>query len=221
MALAASRFELPHERQPRLRALGLTEEIAANALVIGVTKQRACTPLHPRGFPESVLWGETSHGWRVQLLPRGWEVDDTDGLPRVVNRRLGVAIVVATGCSNTGRRDRETEPRTKNRKGRAAGLAIEDNGQMSLLGSPDEDAKLPELPLRTWYHLISNDGTKLWHELSLAKGRDRAGHIVSWYERIFCEPIEISEVASQAVPGTLASPVEDSPEIDVSVERIR
>lgn len=214
-------FEQPHERIPRLHQLGLDEGTFETAALRGVAARLNCTAFHPPSYPGYTQWAETHCGLRELLVPREWTPDDTHNYSRLISPDRRTALTVATGDHNTGVVDNQygpVQPHTKNTKGTETRLAVEANlfRQLSLLERvvPLDGDATP--PLETWFMLIAVTERHLRYELSRARGQDRDGHVISWWERIIFPAIDLETVATRIVP-------DDDPgqrAIEVPVERI-
>lgn len=215
MAQPARNFEQPHDRASRLLALGLRQETIEAAVAHGLTARLLCSPFHPPSYPGIRQWAETHARIRELLVPESWTPSDHKNYSRVISPDERVALTVATGDGQTGQ-THGFEPQTKYPKGTETRLAVETNGQLSLL--PEDMDPLPHL-LETWILLIATDEHQVNFELSLPKTQDSMGRVVSWSERIIFPPIDIDSLPGRDDHG------DDDDEggaggIDVPVERV-
>src|ERR1700722_12302147 len=104
-----------------------------------------CTPNDP---PGSRGWSAYKMGTRrlreVTLSEKGWEKDDTDQIPGVINKSLGVRIVVANTDDATGLEETGRIPQNRSQKGAATDRVVQAN-QLSFMNALDESLKVVQL----------------------------------------------------------------------------
>lgn len=171
----------------------------------------SCTSLDAPTRRQTEVYFEAVRLLREWLVPLGWEFDNADQQPRVFHRSKGVAIVFASGDSNTGKAF--PHPRTRRAKGEAtlAKIAVNQN-QMAFdfAGAAQDDAAL----LCTTHVLLVNvDVHALSAELSVPAAMDASGHVDSWTSRIL-----LPSVNREPEP-ILGAGQGDGPVFDVAVQR--
>lgn len=228
MAELARSFEQPHERTSQLHSLGLKEATIHEAVLRGFVARQSCTPLDPPSYPGTVQWGETHRAIRLLTVPLEWTPDDSKNYSRIVSPNRMVAVTVATGDGFTGVRSKKgemkIEPRTKYPKGSETTLAVETNVTLEQLTLwPQVRSIVKEQtqagPQRQflWILLIATDEHEIRYELARPKGQDEQGRVVSWFERIIFDPVDID-----SIPSDRRDDDDDDNEggLDVPVERI-
>ncbi len=190
MADLAHTFEQPHERASRLYDLGLTEELIAGAVAVGLAGRKSATPFHPPSYPGFNQWAETHRGLRERLVPLGWEADDSGGLSTVFNASKRIALTVATGTDRTGLPGLP-EPTTKYPRGPLTHAVIETNQQLVLPNFPGVvDPETPRQTCVTWYLLFQARHDEVRMEVSCPRSLGDDGRVDSWSERILLPPLD-------------------------------
>lgn len=206
----------PWETNRRLGELGLTEAALIRAAQRGLAAWSACTENHPPVFGGLSAWGETVCALREELMPLGWDRLNEANLPLVVNSDRTIALTVATGDEQTGRKD-GMQPCTMSAKGPRTIAAIAANNQQIVL-FPEmlPDSVMPKNGRITWLLLIHRDtqGRELRVELSRPTSMAPEGHVDGWAERIILRSTPFDELP---VMG-LDNPPE-TPEIDIDIKR--
>jgi hypothetical protein len=151
-----------------------------------------CTPNDP---PGSQGWSAYKMGTRrlreITLSIEGWEKDDTDQIPSVVNKSLGVRIVVANTDDATGVEGDSRIPQNRSQKGAATDRVVHVN-QLSFMAALEESLKVvplkksaaPSGRIITWYLCTYSEGDEFRAEISAPKVVED-GYFVDFYERIF------------------------------------
>jgi hypothetical protein len=206
------------ERPSRLADLGLDEGFLLEAVQRGHAAWANCTMNHPPSFPGLSAWAEITCGLREIMLPLGWERSDEGNLPFTVNRTRTLAITVATGDEDTGRRD--GSPCTRSKKGPQTSNAVKQNVlQNTLFGDirlRPEDLKLIDGRM-TWILLFHIDLTaaEVRCELSLPTKMNSEDHIDGWQERIILSSMPFgSDSVKMKAPDVPQTPI-----IEVNIKR--
>jgi len=206
----------PWDTNRRLGELGLTEAALIRAAQRGLAAWSACTENHPPVFGGLSAWGETVCALREELVSLGWERLNEANLPLVVNPDRKIAITVATGDEQTGRKD-GLQPCTMSAKGPRTIAAIAANNQQILL-FPE---MLPQTVIAsngriTWLLLIHRDtqARELRCELSRPMSMAPEGHVDGWAERIILRSTPFDEL-----PAVGVDDAPQTPEIDIDIKR--
>ena len=202
------------DAQNRLAEFGLSIDILQKAVEAGYLGFISCTDNDPPATWGYTAWAHTLRRLREQLVPFGWERNNSLNFPRTFSEEHKISIIVSTGDEGTGRG--HLHPRTKSSKGQLTEQAVYFNSiQGTLKGFlPDEETKtLPNSAYTTWILLFYVTATEIRAELSLPS-IITDGDILAWKERIILPSIEVD-------PGVLeGGPEEDpGPEIEVPVSR--
>jgi hypothetical protein len=198
----------------RLEALGITRQVIQEALRAGEAARASCTLNDPPIMPGLLAWGRTVRALGELLAPHGWTRHDDGNFSTVVDKRLGIAVAVATGDEGTGLGN--MNPRTKYPKGPTTAHAIKQNNEQlelfaDLASETEEISGGSDRAALTWILLIARVGDQLRYELSLPAAIAEDGRVEGWRDRIIFEPLQI--------PGSEAVNVELEPteEIDIAV----
>lgn len=167
-----------------LAKLGLTLDDIEHALRRGDAERRMCTDFDPPSLPSWLQWGRTVSGLRESLVPRQWEMDNTDNVPRTVHPSGRFAMVVNTGDEGTG--DLDSDVSTKYRRGPVSRKAVQVNGQLVLFEAAGFDSPTGERS--TWFLLVHCTTDQMRSELSLPRTVDEDGRITAWAQRIPLPP---------------------------------
>jgi len=151
-----------------------------------------CTPNDP---PGSRGWSAYKMGTRrlreITLVEKGWEKDDADQIPGVINKSLGVRIVVANTDDATCIDLDGRNPQNRSQKGAATDRVVNAN-QLSFMKALDESLKVVRLKqkpaspahIATWYICTFSEGDEFRAEISCPKVIED-GYFADFYERIF------------------------------------
>jgi len=188
-------FDSDATEDERLESLGLSRQIIYDAVLVGEAARASCTANDPPILPGLLSWGRTLRGLGELLAPRGWVRRDEGNFSTVVDKRLGIAIAVATGDEATGLLG--ATPRTKYPKGPTTERAVEQNNQqLRLFDEPDDvetDEAIDQGVSLTWILLIARIGADVRCELSLPAALGEDGRVEAWRERIILGPIRVSQ----------------------------
>lgn len=217
MALSDSVYIEPWDVNRRLAELGLKEECLLQPAERGFTAWASCTANHPSAIPGLSAWGETVCALRERLIPLGWERKDEQNWPLVVNKGGTIALSVATGNEDTGRKDRD--PVTASAKGPRTVSAITAN--QNQLVFPEMLPSLESLKATgrtTWLLLLyrDTDAREMRCELSRPIGMDSEGRVDGWAERIILSPRPFDGIEGALVGGGNGP---QSPEITLEIKR--
>jgi hypothetical protein len=202
----------PSDVANRLRELGISEAVLRTAVIHSHVEVARCTKNDPKALPGYLYWAKTTGFLRDELAGAGWEPDFGAGSEPTVRPGGKVAVVVANGDANTGRRG--VTPTTKHTKGRVMELAVQANSPYRVMSFSDLEPSFPAvdpLPDRlTWIlllYVLKDQEIRL--ELSLPDGIDTNGHVVSWGERLILTPISlaVNQTARGNPPSMINVPV--------------
>lgn len=217
MALPESIYVESWDVNRRLAELGIKEEDLLQAAERGFTAWASCTANHPPAIPGLFAWGETICALRERLIPLGWERKDEQNWPLVVNREGSVALSVATGNEDTGRKDKD--PVTASAKGPRTISAIVANQNLPLFPEMLPTAEsLKATGRATWLLLVcrDSDAREMRCELSRPIGMDSEDRVDGWAERIILSPRPFDGIEDTLVGGGNGP---QSPEITVEIKR--
>jgi len=192
--MAAPVWKKPVDVGNRLDKLfKLTKEQLLEVVEAMVRAKADCTPNDP---PGSLGWSAYKMGTRrlreVTLSEPDWEKDDTDQIPSVINKKLGVRIAVANTDDATGLELEARIPQNRAQKGAATDRVVHAN-QLSFVAALDESLKVvsikkassePPKGVVTWYLCTYCEGEEFRAEISAPKRVDD-GYFEDFYERIF------------------------------------
>jgi hypothetical protein len=210
-------FSGPIECPNRLGDLGLNAEMLWNAVMRGQAASASCTVNHPPLYRGIRAWAETTSGFREVVLPLGWGRSDDGNLPLTINPTGTLAITVATGDEDTGKKD--GNPCTKSKKGPRTSDAVKRNElQGQLFGDirlrPDDLKKIDGR--MTWILLFHCDteAGEVRAELSLPTKMNVEDYVDGWVERIILGSMPFGSV-------TIADPSDlpQTPPLEVDVKR--
>ena len=177
----------------RLKELGLTHDVLANAVTAAYQKSSNCTSLHPKVYRGFTLWAETIGNLRA-LLPE-WQAKGDGNYDVTVSPNGQIAIVVATGDSGTGVTN--LVPTTQSSKGPRTVAAVAANQNQLRFQFAFPDAWIPPLidPAKigsraTWILLIHQADAAMRAELSLPLRFDAKNRVSGWSERILLSLVD-------------------------------
>src|SRR5947209_13110702 len=173
-----------------LAEIGLSDEIVREAILDGEVARNSCTANDPPCLPGIVAWGASVRSLRDNLIPKGWEKDNEDNFPTVINPNGKIAIAVATGDEGTGKEN--ANPKTKYPKGIAAEIAISRNLN-SLFPEDRAAAQAAKEKLdnrQMWILLKRREKDTVFAELSLPASLIKDEQVKDWLIRIILDPIE-------------------------------
>lgn len=175
------------------------------------------TSLHPKGFEGTNAWGEGSAAIRSALIPKGWHPEDPQNQPRIVSRKLNIAITVSSGSPYTGVKDRT--PQTRNNKGAQTSASVNFNAkQFEMFPVAQHVAALPMLQngqaLWILLYYIDLDNRELRYELSQPTAMSELDKVSEWSVRYIFPPIGFGDHVDE-VGGR--DDQDDMPDIDIEV----
>jgi hypothetical protein len=171
----------------------LTRDQLLEVVEAMVRAKADCTPNDP---PGSRGWSAYKMGTRrlreITLVEKGYEKDDADQIPGVINKSLGIRLVVANTDDATGIEQDGRIPQNRSRKGAATDQVVQAN-QLSFMKALDESLRV--VPLKkagevsagqiiTWYICTYGEGDEFRAEISCPKVIED-GYFADFYERIF------------------------------------
>jgi hypothetical protein len=218
MASPESIFVESWDVNRRLADLGLNESDLLEAAERGFSAWASCTANHPPAIPGLLAWGETVCALRERLIPLGWERKDESNWPIVINKSGTIALSVATGNEDTGRKD--NDPLTASAKGpRTVDAVVANQRQLVLFAEmlPPRET-LRDRGRATWLLLLHRDldAREMRCELSRPISMDDDGRVDGWAERII-----LTSRPFDGLGGVLADDDNgpQSPEITVEIKR--
>lgn len=161
----------------RLAQLGVTKQIFEDALGWAASQAKMSTEFDAPSMPGITFWSRANRYLAEHLTDRKnesppWKYTRRDSILRVVHPAATHAITAISGADGVG--DLERPVRSKNPKGRAMAVIVENNakferrtGQGVLLSRDDMEfgGELDEMPL--WFLLYERTAAGLAAELSL------------------------------------------------------
>lgn len=189
-----AQVRIEFEAISRLGQMDLSIEQLQRALLRADAEARQSNDLDPPNLAGFNRWGKGVRFLREELLPDGWEYDNSRLFCRTIHPSGEFAIVMSSGDDFAGEFVPGYSPSTKYSKGETVARAVATNEQLSFdLGlnddvdvqntSPENDAMI------TWFLLFRATEDKIYAELSLPSAIDN-GTISDWNERIILPPID-------------------------------
>ncbi|WP_190131937.1 hypothetical protein [Streptomyces mashuensis] len=201
----------------RLTELGLSTEEIEDVLRRAEAERNFCTPFDPLSLPGNIFWGRTVRYLRETYTPLGWRSASPSNVPLLISPTDDFAITASSGSRETG--FAALTPSTRYPKGSAVIRRVETNRQLMF---PDYEVESEAQDvgdgIPTWFllyqHVNTENGTRLYAELSLPNNTGSRGKIDSWHERIILPWIDFE--------GFTPFPSEDDSEggIDIPIERL-
>jgi hypothetical protein len=185
----------------RLAELGLSVEIVEKALRRAEAEAATCTAFDPPIMAGFMRYGRTIRFLREDLVPIGWDFDNSRNFCRTIHPTRKFAVVATSGDEGTA--NPKLTPTTKYPKGYATARAVETNGQLALefpgFEVKDEASDIEQLS--TWFLLYRVTDEEIRAEISLPNGMV-GGNITDWLERIILPafPREDDALAADAEP---------------------
>jgi hypothetical protein len=201
----------------RLAGLGLEETDLLQPAERGFSAFASCTPNHPPAIPGLWAWGETVCALGERLIPLGWERRNESNWPLVINKNGTIALSVATGNEDTGRKD--GDPLTASAKGPRTVNAIMANQRQLVFPEMLPPVESLNAPGRaTWLLLVYRDidAREMRCELSRPISMDAEGRVDGWAERIILKPRPFDGIGDVLAGGDNGP---QSPEITVEIKR--
>ena len=207
------------EARKRLAQLEIEEFGLTDAVQRGFVSSASCTENHPKSFAGLSLWGETTGALRENLSLVGWSRSDDQNQPLALNPAGQLAVTVATGTKETGRKD--ATPVTQSAKGPQTVKAVRDNNQYRF-AFYDQIVRRNPVQVGSgcdlWILLVHCDqkDREVRSELSRPINMTAKGFVDEWSERIILPPIEFDgDTAARSDLG----PETESPVIDFEIKR--
>lgn len=217
MTLPASVYVNSWDVNKRLAELGLEESDLLQPAERGFSAWASCTDNHPPAIPGLLAWGETVCALRERLILLGWEPQNESNWPLVINKSRTIALSVATGNEDTGRKDKD--PLTASAKGPRTVNAIAANQRQLVFPEMLPTVESLNTPGRaTWLLLLYRDidAREMRCELSHPIRMDSEDRVDGWAERIILKPRPFDGIGD-ALAGGDNEP--QSPEITVEIKR--
>jgi hypothetical protein len=174
---AAQIYIGPHAEQ-RVRRLGVPQTATlADAVLAGAAGARAVMGYpFPPSYAGERMWGETHAALVSNLEPYGFSGDRPGGVDIVLNKELGIAIIVTASTSAAGRPE---VPNPGVRYPRKQAVQALVNGEYDSLFDEQRPA------WKVWFLLHHVDAVSVSAELSRPQGISRrTGQVVGWPERV-------------------------------------
>lgn len=201
----------------RLRELGVPPELVGHAVRVGHLRSDFTTEAHPRTYPGTVVWGETTGALRGGLSLLGWKMDDTDNISRAISPNGEVTVVAVRGNEFTGMRSRYERLNTRRPRGEAGVRIVKQNTQYELAlregGVQERHDLVPNLG-GTWFLLYNRVGDVVRCELSFARAVSDSGKLLRWSERLILPDVDLL-----LPPSDSGEDDTTPPEVDVPVTR--
>lgn len=169
---------------------------------MGVRRSREVT-IHDKHFPD-------------------WEKDETGQVSSVVNRKIGVRLLVSNTGDGTGIDDQERYPQNRSKKGAATDLIVQANQGCLFNDWTDDSGNIVAFPnpadaaqgIVSWYVCVYAVGDELRAEISCPDGIE-AGFFTGFHKRI----IIIGEDGSGIDPVGSKKPEGEVVDFDIPVAR--
>ena len=164
----------PIEIGNRLQSLGLNREELLEVVYAMVGAKRDCTKNFPPSAPGWLSWCYGTVRLReIKCSTEGWQKDDSDQISSVLNKKLGVKIVVSNTDYATGLGLENTVPQNRSKKGAATERNISSN-QLSFMDVLDQSLDVSYLnrknifgeSITTWFLCVYHEGDVVRAELS-------------------------------------------------------
>ncbi|MGX5692484.1 hypothetical protein ACWKWA_04805 [Dermacoccus abyssi] len=196
-----AQVRIEFEAISRLQQMDLTVEQVQRALLRADAEARQSNDLDPPNLGGFSRWGKSVRFLREELLPDGWEYDNSRLFCRTIHPSGEFAIVVSSGDDFAGEFVPGYSPSTKYSKGETVVRAVATNEQLSFDYGIGEDLAPSAEAMITWFLLFRATEEKIYAELSLPSAID-GGTISDWNERIIVPPIdrETSESYADDLP---------------------
>lgn len=206
----------PSEAQARLWALdpALDQLIFLEASGSGLRARKEVTRLHAPTAAGTLHWHSLVHALRTILTLRAWLSKDNNNCPMIVSPDKSIAILMMTGCKDTGKK--HGQPKNQADKGPVLDAAIQQNNQYDLFESRAlHELKRPPSGTQIWvflYHVDEQQGSVTIRAELSRPSAFKGKKIIAWSDRIILETLS---------DGPVNVNIADVPQapIDVSVER--
>lgn len=198
--MAKYKLVTPENANDRLAEFDLTAtEVHDYVIRGGLQAARGVSPLAPPGAA-----GRHAHDWYVTglrslLVPRGWKVEQKDGVARTVHQERQLAILIAGGNEFTAQLDGANYLTTAWPKGnralagailpQQAGFETIDGSGFDWGADPNDEPKWV-----VWYLLHFQTDTEVRLELSAPTRLDESDFPRGWVERIILPTYMLGQV---------------------------
>jgi hypothetical protein len=216
---AVNIYSEPEEVGARLQALGLREDVLVDSVRSGLNWMFSCTLNDVPNFAGYAMWDKIIRFLREDLLPQGWERNNSRNYATTVHPEGLCTLAVAAGNAATGRPDRE--PSTRTAKGPVTREHIaRNNGQLDF-GEVYDAFPAPKKqyfdggPTYLLLHYWDEETETVWVELSMPSEMTAEGLVTRWAERIVLGAYHVD-------PGMAVDPATPQPDdiINIDVDRL-
>lgn len=195
----------------RLSKLGIDPDVVRRSVLVGEHARDTCSAHDPITLAGTMAYGRATREFRDGMIPLGWKMVREHNLELTVSPDHGTAVVISSGCNQTG--NPRSTPSTRNPKGAMTLAVVRENVvQLSLFASGRDNPAVLKSRRVVYVLLVYRDTDHVRFELSLPARIDEDGRVVGWAERILFPPEAFGE--PEALPV-----IDDLPPIDVEVTR--
>lgn len=204
----------------RLHQLGWTREQLIEVVAAMVSARNDTTENDPSSAPGWMAWKDGTRRLREIALPMGWQRDETNNVPSVINPELALRVTVCNTDDGTCVEDRIPKNRTK--KGPATDRSVSEN--TGWLFSAEETPQIVPLSkgvrqpggVSNYVLCVYHEGDEVRAEFSCPMVTS-AGYYADFVERIF---LITSGDDFEGNKVTRATPeLDDVQEYDIPVKR--
>ena len=214
MDMPTQHFAKKIERDQKLASMGLSFALLREAVEYGAREHATCTENDPPGAANTMVYFRATRRLRETLSPYGWERCNQDNQASVVNRDLGLRIVVTTFDAALG--DPDKDPKNRNEKRSAAEKRTRCNktGWLPGLPVPMTESTASSADLQTWILAVHVGDEETKAELLLPL--NCVGGIYCEYAaRIYLTGRAAEQFGEEAEPAS--GPDDGFPEIEIEV----
>ncbi len=193
-----------------LAGMGLKEGDLQKAALYGMRYALQCTLHDPPMLPGITAWGKTIRSLRDQLVPLGWQPDNTKNYATIVDPKKNIALAASAGDANTGKNGLNQNPSTRNPKGSETKKAINKN-QLHFSQISDSFPKPQQSEgVETWLLLYywDEEHEEIRVELSLPRDMDLQGYVKQWTTRVILSAVPLAGATKQDIPTDDTGPIE-------------
>jgi hypothetical protein len=188
--MAALIRKKPIEVGNRLAELGWTREQLIEAVDAMVSARNDTTENDPSSAPGWMAWKDGIRRLRELALPMGWQRDETNNVPSVINIEAGLKLTVCNTDDGTCLEIGGRIPQNRTKKGPAMDRTIANN--TGWLFSPSQTprvvpfSKAGKQPgvITTFYLCVYHEGEEVRAELSCPV-EAQFGYFTDFVERVF------------------------------------
>lgn len=186
--------------------LGINTDIFRDSIQSGLSLYKNTNKFHPVTAAGSRAWEEIVATLRELVVGRHehWQAHQQNGMPIIINAKLGVTIVVTSGDENTGRNN-HTLPKTRNAKGDVTQNFVWRN--FDLFGNDPVSIEPSIDTHQTWVLLYTFDKntSEVRYELSLPTNTSISGSkgkikICDWQNRVIFPAISFNDNVVVDIP---------------------